>query len=161
MAKQKVKDLTAALLNDFLQDKELSLYNTEFVKEGKDWFLRVYLDKDDDADGNMRYISTDDCELVSRWLSEKLDEQDPIEQNYYLEVSSPGLDRTLIKESDYIRFQGKAVEINLYQAIDGSKTFAGILQDFDGSTVTLAKHGGGIAAIPFDAIAKTKLEVIF
>ncbi|MBR1993470.1 MAG: ribosome maturation factor RimP, partial [Firmicutes bacterium] len=74
------------MMADFLAAEGYELYNIEFVKEGKDWFLRVYVDM---ASGE-GYIGTEDCEKVSRFLSEKLDEEDPIEQNYYLEVSSPG-----------------------------------------------------------------------
>lgn len=160
MAKQKITELIGELLEDFLGDKDLILYNVEFLKEGRDWFLRIYLDKTEDENGEMRYISTDDCELVSRWLSKELDERDPIEQNYYLEVSSPGLDRALIKESDYERFKGKSVEIKLYKAIDGKKNLKGILQGLKNGVVSIALPQGDIMEIPFEAIAKTKLEVI-
>lgn len=160
MAKQKVTELITELLENFLDGKDLILYNVEFVKEGKDWFLRVYLDKTEDEDGKERYISTDDCELVSRWLSNELDEKDPIEQNYYLEVSSPGLDRVLIKEKDYERFKGKPVEIRLYKAIDGKKNLKGILQGLNDGMVSVALTQEDIMQIPFEFIAKTKLEVI-
>lgn len=160
MAKQKVTELITELLENFLVDKDLILYNVEFIKEGKDWFLRIYLDKTEDENGEMRYISTDECELVSRWLSKELDEKDPIEQNYYLEVSSPGLDRVLVKEQDYERFKGKSVEIRLYTAIDGKKNLKGILHGFNGGMVSIALPQGDIMEIPFGSIAKTKLEVI-
>ena len=93
MAKKKIKDIVAEELEDFLKENGYELYNVEFVKEGKDWFLRVYIDKVPAADApeEENYISTDDCETISRYLSERLDETDPIPQNYYLEVSSPGL----------------------------------------------------------------------
>ncbi len=161
MAKQKVTELISAWLEDFLSDKDLLLYNVEFIKEGRDWYLRVYLDKSEDENGEMRYISTDDCELVSRWLSDKLDQEDPIEQNYYLEVSSPGLDRTLLKESDYERFKGKSVEINLYKAMDGKKKFTGILQGLHDGVVRVTLFEGETVEIPLESIAKTKLEVVF
>lgn len=160
MAKQKVTELITELLEEFLEDKDLILYNVEFVKEGKDWFLRVYLDKTEDENGEMRYISTDECELVSRWLSKELDEKDPIEQNYYLEVSSPGLDRVLIKEKDYERFKGKPVEMKLYKAIEGKKNLNGILHGLNGGMVSIALPKGDIIQVPFESIAKTKLEVI-
>ena len=86
MAKIRIKELVAEELAGFLGENGLELYNVEFIKEGKDWFLRVYIDRTDDSSGG---ISTDDCEKVSRYLSARLDELDPIEQNYYLEVSSP------------------------------------------------------------------------
>lgn len=160
MAKQRVTELITGRLETFLSDKDLLLYNVEFVKEGRDWYLRVYLDKAEDENGEMRYISTDDCELVSRWLSGKLDQEDPIEQNYYLEVSSPGLDRALLKESDYERFKGKAVEINLYKAMDGKKKFTGTLQGLHDGVVAVTVPAGETLEIPLESIAKTKLEVV-
>ena len=93
------------------------LNRTEFVKEGADWYLRIYVDKVE-ADG-YGVMGTDDCEAISRYLSEKLDEADPIKQNYYLEVSSPGMDRPLLKDKDFERFMGSEIEIKLYKAMDG------------------------------------------
>ena len=83
MAKKKISELVKELTGDFLLENGLELYHCEFVKEGRDWFLRVYIDKHDPDS----YVSTDDCEMVSRFLSDRLDEEDPIAQNYYLEVS--------------------------------------------------------------------------
>ena len=143
MAKKKITDVVAELAGEFLAENGYELYNTEFVKEGRDWFLRVYVDKVQDAkadeqgtaDGTEpQYISTEDCEKVSRFLSEKLDEADPIEQNYYLEVSSPGLDRPLLKPEHYARYVGEEVEIKLYKAIDGVKNIQGVLESFDEET---------------------------
>ncbi len=91
MAKKKISELVKELTGDFLLENGLELYHCEFVKEGRDWFLRVYIDKHDPDS----YVSTDYCEMVSRFLSDRLDEEDPIAQNYYLEVSSPGMDRIL------------------------------------------------------------------
>ena len=109
MAKKKITVLAEVLLSGFLQEEGLELYHSEFVKEGKDWFLRIYIDKPE-GEG---YIGTEDCEKVSRFLSEKLDEADPVEQNYYLEVSSPGMDRELVKPEHYQRYLGSEVEIRL------------------------------------------------
>lgn len=100
-----VEDLTA----DFLKKNDLMLWDCEFVKEGRDWFLRVYVDR---TDGE--YVSTDDCEKVSQFLSEALDERDPIEQNYYLEVSSPGMDRELVKPEHFKACLGQEVEVKTY-----------------------------------------------
>ena len=93
-AKVKVTDLVEEIAAPFLEENGLELYHTEFLKEGRDWFLRVYIDKKEGQEEE--YVSTDDCEKVSRFLSDELDRIDPIEQNYYLEVSSPGLDRELL-----------------------------------------------------------------
>ena len=100
-----IEDLTA----DFLKENDLYLWDCEFVKEGRDWFLRVYIDR---TDGE--YVSTDDCEKVSEFLSKEMDERDPIEQNYYLEVSSPGMDRELIKPEHFRACLGQEVEVKTY-----------------------------------------------
>ena len=146
MAKKKITETVAELAGEFLAENGYELYNTEFVKEGRDWFLRVYVDKvqakatgqeqAEQAD-EPQYISTEDCEKVSRFLSEKLDESDPIEQNYYLEVSSPGMDRPLITPEHYARYVGEEVEIRLYKAQDGIKNIAGTLESFDAETETV------------------------
>lgn len=100
-----VEDLTA----EFLKENDLTLWDCEFVKEGRDWYLRVFVDR---TDGE--YVSTDDCEKVSEFLSEALDERDPIEQNYYLEVSSPGMDRELVKPEHFRATIGQEVEVKTY-----------------------------------------------
>ena len=92
----------------------LELVDVEYVKEGGEFFLRVYIDKEGG-------VSLNECELVTRALNPILDEKDPIKDNYYLEVSSPGLDRPLKKDKDFVRYQGRDVEIKLYKPINGSK----------------------------------------
>lgn len=159
MAKVKIKDLVEEILNPFLNENSLELYNVEFVKEAKEWFLRVYIDKVEGSEEE--YISTDDCELVSRFLSEKLDESDPIEQNYYLEISSPGMDRVLLKEKDFIRYAGKQVEVNLYQAIDGRKMLTGELVGIIDENLVIIDEKINRKEIPMSKVAKTKLAVIF
>ena len=132
MAKKKITEVVAELAGEFLAENGYELYNTEYVKEGRDWFLRVYIDKVQAAEQEEQsYISTEDCEKVSRFLSEKLDEADPIEQNYYLEVSSPGMDRPLVRPEHYERYVGEEVEIRLYKAMDGVKNIQGVLEGFD------------------------------
>ena len=191
MGKKKITDVVTELAGEYLAENGYELYNTEFVKEGRDWFLRVYIDKapvaetedaetEDEAE-EQAYISTEDCEKVSRFLSEKLDESDPIEQNYYLEVSSPGMDRPLITPEHYERYVGHEVEIKLYKAIDGVKNINGVLESFDKETgavvvnslepVSTGKKGkkGGKKAEPeskryeltLTDIAKANLAVVF
>lgn len=158
MAKIRVKELVAVELAGFLSENGYELYNVEFLKEGKDWFLRVYIDRAEGAEGG---IGTDDCEKVSRYLSGRLDELDPIEQNYYLEVSSPGMDRALMKESDYTRYAGQFVDVTLYQGINGKKMFFGKLFGLrDGNLVIIDEKENEIE-IPMEKVAKTKLAVIF
>ena len=159
MAKKKITEIVEEMLGDFLATEGYELYNTEFVKEGRDWFLRVYIDKP--SCGENEYIGTEDCEKVSRFLSEKLDEADPIEQNYYLEVSSPGMDRPLLKQSHYERYIGSDVEIRFYKGKDGTKNIQGVLKDISGDNITVADHDGKEWNLQLSEIAKAKLAVIF
>lgn len=180
MAKKKITDLIEEISADFLASNGLELYNTEFVKEGKDWFLRVYIDKlppeetasaaadtdgapeqEAEAAGKTQYVSTDDCEKVSRFLSAELDRLDPIEQNYYLEVSSPGMDRALLREKDFIRFAGEQVDISLYKAVDGRKNYEGTLLGLKDGNIVIRDGSGAELAFPKEQVAKTKLAVIF
>lgn len=157
MAKKKVKDAARDLLTDFLQDHALELFHIEFVKEGRDRYLRVYIDKPEDSG---EYVSIEDCELVSRYLSERLDEEDLIEENYFLEVSSPGLDRPLLKDSDYVRFAGRQVDVSLYRAVNGKKQISGELIGLKDGIVTVREENGEILSLPMEQISKTKLAVI-
>lgn len=166
MAKKKITEIVEEITADFLVQNGLELYNSEFVKEGKDWFLRVYIDKlpKEGADGNVEeeYVSTDDCESVSRFLSAELDRLDPIEQNYYLEVSSPGLDRALLKEKDFIRFCGHMVDISLYKAVNGKKAYQGTLKGLtDDNKIVITDEKGEEIEFPREQVAKTRLAVIF
>ena len=156
MAGKKVNDIVAAELEGFLSENGYELYNVEFVKEGRDWFLRVYIDLPDPDE----YVGTEDCEKVSRYLSEVLDEKDPIAQNYYLEVSSPGMDRALIRDEDYDRYAGRQVEVSLYSAINGRKKLEGTLKGLEGDEIVITDDSGEIR-LPREKVAKTKLAVIF
>ncbi|ENY8792315.1 ribosome maturation factor RimP [Clostridioides difficile] len=96
------------------------MVDVEYVKEAGEYYLRVYIDKEEG-------ISLNECELVSRELSPILDEKDPIKENYFLEVSSPGLDRALKKDRDFVRYQGRDVDLKLYKSLNGCKQFEGEL----------------------------------
>lgn len=159
MAKKKITDIVAEELELLLKENELELYNVEFVKEVKDWFLRVYIDRIESAQGEG--IGTDDCEMVSRYLSLRLDELNPIEQNYYLEVSSPGMDRALLKEADYTRYAGQLVDITLYKAIDGRKSISGELEGLTDGNIVIIDEKNDRIEIPMEKAAKTKLAVVF
>ncbi|SEM48145.1 ribosome maturation factor RimP [Mesobacillus persicus] len=153
----KVTEVVEDLLTPILTDLELELVDIEYVKEGKNWFLRIYIDKDNGVD-------IEECGVVSERLSEKLDELDPITHNYFLEVSSPGAERPLKKEKDYEKAVGKNVFIKTYEPIDGEKTFEGLLKAFDGETVTVEvkiKTRKKEFVLPFDKIASARLAVIF
>nr|WP_298874855.1 ribosome maturation factor RimP [uncultured Mogibacterium sp.] len=158
MAKQDVSTRIEDLLTEYLTGKELEIYNIEYKKEGKEWKLRVYLDKP--ACCETEYVDINECEEVTRFLSDKLDEEDFIERSYTLEVSSPGLDRELIKPSDFERFAGREVEVKLYKAIDGNKEFVGTLIGKTADEVTIEIENREVG-IPTEQISKINLAVIF
>ncbi|WP_206457825.1 ribosome maturation factor RimP [Anaerovorax sp. IOR16] len=159
MAKKKITELIASELQPFLDKNNYELFNVEFLKEGRDWFLRVFIEKC--INGQYENIGTDDCEIVSRFLSERLDELDPIEQNYYLEVSSPGMDRPLLKEKDYERFKNSLVDVSLYEAVDGKKLITAKLVALLDDKLILSDELDNEIELPLDKIAKTKLAVVF
>ncbi|NLK73442.1 MAG: ribosome maturation factor RimP [Clostridiales bacterium] len=154
MSKKKVIEVVKDILNPFLIANGYELFDAEYVKEGKDWFLRIYIDKEDG-------ISLDDCEKVSNYLSSKLDEVDPIETNYLLEVSSPGIDRPLIKDSDYVKYKGRIVEVFLYKAINSEKVITGVLEGLERNFIILSDENQENINIPRDIVSKVKLAVIF
>jgi len=153
----KVTEVVEDLATPILTEIGLELVDIEYVKEGKNWFLRIYIDKDNGVD-------IEECGLVSERLSEKLDALDPIPHNYFLEVSSPGAERPLKKEKDYQKAIGKNVFIKTYEPIDGEKAFEGLLTKFEGDTVTIEvkiKTRKKIITLPFDKIASARLAVTF
>ncbi|MCC0643986.1 MULTISPECIES: ribosome maturation factor RimP [unclassified Clostridioides] len=117
------KDLEAAIeeiVTKITDEYGFEMVDVEYVKEAGEYYLRVYIDKEEG-------ISLNECELVSRELSPILDEKDPIKENYFLEVSSPGLDRALKKDRDFVRYQGRDVDLKLYKPLNGCKQFEGEL----------------------------------
>ncbi len=153
----KVAETVSQLVTPILTDMGLELVDIEYVKEGKDWFLRVFIDKETGID-------IEECGLVSERLSEKLDEVDPIVHNYFLEVSSPGAERPLKKDKDFEKAIGKNVFIKTYEPIEGEKQFEGILTHFDGITVTLEikiKTRKKSVNIPYEKVAQARLAVSF
>ena len=130
----KVTELVAVLAAPIAEQNGCTLWDVEYVREAGQWFLRVYIDKPEG-------ISINDCEAVSRPLSDALDEADPIEGSYTLEVSSAGADRVLKKPEHFARFQGSEVEVRLYRARDGRKDFVGLLQSWQDGDVVLEVGG--------------------
>lgn len=151
----KVNDLIASWMSEF-DSYELS--RSEFVKEADTWYLRVFVDKLEN--GEYVSMSTEDCEKISRFLSEKLDKNDPIEQNYFLEVSSPGLDRLLVSEKDFKRFAGQLVDVKLYKAIEKKKEINGILVGVENDVLTLTVDSENLS-LPMSSVAKINLAVVF
>lgn len=126
--------MTEELLIPIVERYGVEIYDVEYVKEAADYYLRAYIDKPDG-------VTIDDCEVVSRALSEVLDEKDFISDPYILEVSSPGLGRVLKKDKHLEKSIGAEVEIKTYKPIDKQKEFAGVLVSFDKDTITINEDG--------------------
>lgn len=118
--KKSIETTIEEMVAKITDPRGFEIVDVEYVKEAGEYYLRIFLDKEGG-------ISLNDCEAVSRELSEVLDVKDPIKDNYFLEVSSPGLDRPLKKDKDFVRYQGRDVEIKLYKPMNGSKQFEGEL----------------------------------
>ena len=132
--REDIEKRTEELIEPILERLSLSLYDVEYVKEGSDWFLRTYIDKEGG-------VTVQDCEDVSREMNEKLDLLDYVEGSYIFEVSSPGLGRPLKKDKDYARAVGQKVEGKLFMAADGIKAFEGTLTEYTADTLTVDIEG--------------------
>ena len=142
----KVAELTAALAAPIVREQGCTLWDVEYVREAGQWFLRVYIDKPEG-------VSINDCEAVSRPLSDALDVADPIEGSYVLEVSSAGADRPLKRPEHFAQFVGSQVEVRLYRAVDGAKDYR------DGDVSILS--GGKTRTFAKKDVAQTRLYVSF
>lgn len=132
MAKrQDYEERTEKLLQPLMEANNFELVDVEYVKEMGNYYLRAYIDKEGG-------ITIDDCELVSRALSDMLDEEDFIDEAYILEVSSPGLGRPLKKEKDFARSIGMEVDVKLFKPYEKQKDFTGILEEYDDEKVVLS-----------------------
>ena len=139
-----------ALVRPVVEGMNLRLWDVRFEKEGPDWFLRVLIDRDEPLD-------TDTCEAVSRAIDPLLDEADPIEQSYYLEVGSPGLGRRLNRPEHYEAVKGQKISVKLYKANEnGTKEFSGILTSRTGSTITVETPAGPVS---FEASAASTVRL--
>ena len=145
---------TEEILLPIVEENGFELVDVEYVKEGSTWYLRAYIDKPGG-------INIDDCEVVSRRLSDILDEKDYIDDAYILEVSSPGLGRPLKKEKDFKRSLGEEVEIRTYRMIDKQKEFTGILKDYDEKTVTIEMDDDTTKTFEKSDIALIRLAFYF
>ena len=145
---------TEQLLEPILQENNFELYEVEFVKEAGTFYLRAFIDKEGG-------ININDCELVSRALSDLLDEKDFIPDAYILEVSSPGLGRTLKKDKHFEKSIGEEVEVKLFKAIDKQKEFTGFLDSFDEEKLVIADENDNLTEFERSNIAVVKLAVHF
>lgn len=143
------------LLDPILESMGLLLWDLEFHKQGPQWLLRIFIDRDPGG------VTLNDCETVSRDLGVALDVEDIISHAYTLEVSSPGLDRTLSKPEHFVRFTGSMVRIKTYQPINGQKVFRGRLLGLAEDTINVELETGSILEMPLTGISKASLEVEF
>ncbi len=134
MKRSDIEKRTEELVTPIIEEGNFELVDVEYVKEGVNWYLRVYADKEGG-------INIDDCVFISRALEQKLDEENFLEDAYILEVSSPGLGRTLKKDKDFKRSLGEEVEIKLYKAIDKQKEFTGFLKSYDEKNIVVDIEG--------------------
>ncbi len=156
MTSKEICELVWGCAEEYAAEAGCSVWDVRFFKEGGDWCLKVTLDTD--PPGN---VDIDMCEQVNRALDKKLDELDPIEQSYYLEVSSPGIDRELYRPSDYDRFTGSTVDVKLYKrSEDGAKSFTAVLVRRDGDDVVFDRDGTELS-VPMSAIARCNIHFEF
>lgn len=150
---QNVSNKVENLIMPVIEKNKIELVDVQYLKEGKEWYLRIFIDKPEG-------ITLDDCELISREIGQLLDERDLIKTSYILEVSSPGIERPLKKEKDYLRFLGSKIMIKTFEAINGEKTFVGNLKEFKEGIVTLNVNEKDIN-ISLDKVASANLTVDF
>lgn len=151
-----VKDIIERVeqkLMPIINANNFELVEVEFVKEGPNKYLRVYADKEGG-------ITIDDCEIISRGLEAELEKDDFIEEAYILEVSSPGIDRILKKDFEYIKYKGRLVEIKLYKPIDKVKQMQGNLVGLIDGKIVIEENGQEISFDKKD-VASCRLAVVF
>lgn len=153
MSKPKVTAQVEEMTKPIVESLQLELVEVEYVKEGANWYLRVYIDKPGGVD-------LDDCQAVSEQLDKLLDEKDPIPSSYILEVSSPGIERPLKKTADYERFAGNLINIKTFAPIDGKKSINGRLIGLEGNEVILEIDGQQLN-VPLERIASARLAIEF
>ncbi len=145
---------TEQLLEPILKEFQFELYDVEFVKEAGTFYLRAFIDKEDG-------ITINDCEIVSRRLSDLLDQKDFIPDSYILEVSSPGLGRQLKKDKHLEKSIGEEVELKLFKAIEKQKEFSGILESFTEEVLVIQEENGTLMEFERSNIAMIRLSIHF
>ena len=148
----KITELVTRLALPVAEEAGCELWDVEYVREAGTWFLRVYIDKENGVD-------ILDCETISRKLSDLLDEVDPIEGSYTLEVSSAGAERPLKRPGDFQRFMGSPVAVKLYRAQNGQKEFTGVLAGYDSGDITITSGGTELTFAKADvALCRLRIE---
>lgn len=153
IANLKIEAQIEKLVMPIIEKNNYELVDIEYQKEGSNWYLRIYADKEGG-------FTIDDCENISKELSKLLEDNDPIKQAYILEVSSPGLDRPLKKEKDFIKYKGEIVDLKLYKPFNKRKEFQGKLIDLKNNVVTIEEDGNELS-FNRDEIAIIRLAVLF
>ncbi len=118
------------LVEPYAKELGLSIWDVRFLKEGADWYLRIFIDKDGG-------VSIDDCVDMTHAINKPLDESDPIEQAYFLEVSSPGVERDLVRDEHFTAYIGEKIKVKMIRPVDGKREFFGILEDYNDGNITL------------------------
>ena len=137
------------MVNPIAEELNYDIYHIEYVKENGEFYLRIYIEKDGG-------ITLSDCEALSRRVSDLMDEKDPIKDAYFLEVSSPGLNRTLFTENHYKRFIGREVMVRFTKSIDGKKNVKGILKEVNDDSIVVEAEN--LMNIPKDKIKSANIE---
>lgn len=154
MKKKDIVSLVFKIAKKIADDLGYDLVDVEYTKEFGSFFLKIFIDKPDG-------VTIDDCQKMSQVLEETLDKDDPIKEAYYLEVSSPGLDRPLKRDQDLKKNFGKEVEIKLYKSFEGKKSYEGILTDFTVDDILISNVKDEILNIPREIISTVKLIIKF
>ena len=151
MGKAPVTQSVIELIEPGLLAKGLELVDVEFKKEGKNWVLRVFIDKEGG-------VTLEDCQKISSLVGDLIEVEEVIEPAYTMEVSSPGLNRVLKKEKDFIRFSGKKIGVQCHAPLNGRKKFTGILKDFKNQSIHL-EVDGQLQTISINRVAKANLVI--
>ena len=151
MAKVSVSQIITGLIEPVLMREGLELVDIEYKKEGKDWVLRVFIDKEEG-------VTVLDCQKVSHLTGDLIDIEETITTPYSLEVSSPGLNRVLKREKDFLKFKGRQIRLHSLSPIDNRRKFIGILADFKDQTVFL-ELDGKLLEIPLRQVGKANLVI--
>lgn len=152
LKREQIEQFIEEFVQEKIKDTELELVDVEYVRE-RDWFLRVYLDKEGG-------LEIEDCQFISELLTEYLDVKDPIKDKYYLEVSSPGLDRHLKKPRDFIRHKGQKVDLLFFKPQNGTKTLVGVLGEVNEEFLELQLEDR-LEKISRSLIASIRLHIDF
>ncbi len=118
------------LVEPYAKELGLRIWDVRFLKEGADWYLRIFIDKDGG-------VSIDDCVDMTHAINKPLDESDPIEQAYFLEISSPGVERDLVRDEHFTAYVGEKIKIKMIRPVEGKREFSGILEDYNDGNITI------------------------